>query len=323
MGKMTIDHGLYFWLFLLLICVYPANAQSTKDTAYIESFSSKLIISSRLFVKDYQINFQSDVAGKLRFQNANLNAGLRIKYKKLGLSLSFPLTALHAPTDGEPKHLGVALNFYEPRFFLRAGLRRFNGFTQLATEPNRFREDMHMWHGIARGFYVFNYPRYSLRSTFKLSERQKKSQGSWLLSGLLSTQILKADSLVIPTIVDRSLVLDGYKNFKAGIGGGYAHTFTHGRWFFTAVVTGGGEFRHIRFISKESIEDRTQWRVSPRINAQAGCGYNGQRFFVAVNGFYLPGADFADALNVRVEDTQINLMVGWRFQQTDALDVEE
>lgn len=314
------------WYIILCTLVMGWNsgkAQSTKDTAYIESFSHRLIISTRFFAKDYQINLQPIAGRTLRFQNANLNTGIRIKYKKLGVSFSLPVRALHAPAGSKAKHLGVALNFYEPRFFLRAGVRRFEGFTQIDPPSDLYRSDMRMWHGLVRGFYVFNYPRYSLRSTFKLSERQKQSQGSWLAGGLLSNQHLRADSLIIPVLENTKHSLKGYESFKLGIGGGYAHTIINNKWFLTLVATGGMEFRYIRFVGQEVVDTQSRWRISPRINAQAGCGYNGNRFFVALNGFYLPGADFTEALNVRVEDTQINLVFGWRFQNADTFDVEE
>lgn len=307
-------------LTVLLLSSYMGVAQ--KDTAYIQSLSNRWVVNSFVTTRNFQVAFQSPVIGRLFFKNAGMNIGIRAKYKKIGLSLSLPLVSFNSTFEGNPKHFGLALNFYRPTYFVRAGLRQFRGFTQLRTTPNRFREDLQMWHGIIRGFHVFNYPRYSLRSSFKLSERQKRNQGSWLVSGLLSTQVLRADSLLIPTKNNDLLVLNGYRSYKIGIGGGYAYTLTHKRWFLTALATIGGEFRRIQFVGKGEVENRDQWRLSPRINPQASCGYNGRSFFIVLNGFHLPATDFTEELNVRIVDERITLMVGWRFQPFDSLEDE-
>jgi len=311
------------WLFSFIVLLAVSLTGITqKDTAYIQPLANRLVVNSFVTAKDFQVAFQSPTVGRLNFQNAGMNVGIRAKYKKIGLSLSLPLVSFNSPLEGNPKHFGVAINLYKPTYFVRAGLRRFRGFTQLDISPNRFREDIQMWHGIIRGFYVFNYPRFSLRSSFKLSERQKRNQGSWLLSGLLSTQILRADSLLIPTRDNQLLVLNGYRSYKMGLGGGYAYTLTHKKWFLTVMATIGGEFRRIQFVGKGEIENRTQWRLSPRINTQASGGYNGRSFFVTLNGFDLPGTDFTEELNVRVIDQRLTLMIGWRFQAFDTFDDE-
>ena len=233
----------FFWLIFL---PYLSFGQ-LRDTAYVQPINSKLILGARLSVKDYQMAFHSPVDGILHFQNAGINLGFRAKYKKVGLSFSLPLTSLNSPASGNPKHLGFSVNLYRPSFFLRAGLRRFSGFTELDADPAVFRSDMKMWHGTLRGFYLLNHPRFSLRSSFKLNERQKKNQGSFLISALLGTQVLDTDSLNITLRNQNKLQLEGYRSYKFGLGGGYAYTFTHKRWFATLAATTGGEFRRINF----------------------------------------------------------------------------
>jgi|GEM_PF-2262617 len=45
-------------------------------------------------------------------------------------------------------------------------------------------------------------------------------------------------------------------------------------------------------------------------------------FFIVLNGFHLPGADFTQELNVRIVDERITLMIGWRFQTFDNFENE-
>ena len=161
--------------------------------------------------------------------------------------------------------------------------------------------------------HIFNSSRFSLRSAFKMVNRQKRSAGSWLISVPINYQAFLTKGLKLPLRDQTFFELGTYQSVKIGFGGGYGYTKVWGFWSATAVATGGAEFRRLRYQHAQTNAIRDQLYISPRLRMLGSIVYNTPHVFGGLVGHYLPGFDAIDGLNTRMENWRIRLMIGYRF----------
>lgn len=305
-------------LFLIkILCVLTFSLFAQMDTTYVEPYPNSDLLAIHTTLKKFQISFSSAVTQSATFQNHNLGLGIRLKIKRVGLSFSVPVVTYNESVFGKPRSFGLGFNLYPRNFYVRGLLRYFRGFDNLnadnSLENPVFRADNQMWLFQLTGHYIFNGNRYSLRSAFKFVNRQKRSAGSWVLAIPVSYQWFAADSLRLPLSDNVDFQLDRYESIKLGLGGGYGYNQVWNNWSLNGLVTGGVEFRHLNYRNANTLNERNQFRVSPRLQIIGSFIYNERRWFSGIVGRYLPGIDAADGINTRIENWWLRVTVGRRF----------
>ncbi|MBB4077905.1 hypothetical protein GGR28_000506 [Lewinella aquimaris] len=292
----------------------PVSAQL--DSSFVETFASTTRVNGGLRYRDNSATFSVGNQETLKLGNRGLALRLGGRYKWIGYTFSIPLSDLGTDSElGNAKSLGANIQFYRDKFYLNANLRRTIGFEREAVgEETIFRDDIRFFNALLFGFRILNSKTFSLRSSFKLRNRQLRSAGSLLVAGAIHRQILKADSLIIPLRNNGSTTIDRFSQTKVGVGLGYAHTFVFGKLFFaTPLLVVGPEIRFIDYDPIASARELERFRVSPRIRGRLAVGVNGRRNYAALTGAYLPSADASEKLNTRVDEVQIELVLGHRI----------
>lgn len=280
------------------------------DTNHIQVLPDTKVVGLHTNLRLFQLSFNSEETEPIYFQNYNLAIGIRLKYKKIGLSFSVPIRSFQGDNLGESKAYGLGFGIYPNSFFVQGDMRYIKGLSNL--NQARFRADMKAIYANLHTVYLFNSERFSLRSAFKMVNRQKRSAGSFLATATLEYQQLVTDSIRLQ-LSEQDFLLKRYNAYKFGLGGGYAHTFVFGKWSITGLLSGGAEFRRLNYATANSSSFRDFFRVSPRLRMFASCIYNDEHLFYGFTSSYLPGLDISDVLNTRIVNWSIRLSVGWRF----------
>ncbi|WP_020569030.1 DUF4421 family protein [Neolewinella persica] len=304
-----------FFSFLLSPLLLPAQNIEI-DTTYIESIRYPARINGGLRFRDRTVDFSTAGRETFRLENRGLAARIGGRYKAVSYTFSIPISDLGTGSNLEQgSSLGLALQFYRPKFYLLTDVRKTKGFRTLRPGmPASFRPDVELLTATLFGFHVLRHDKFSFRSAFKQKGRQLRSSGSLLLGGLVNRQVLSADSITIPLSSEGNINITKFRQHKLGIGAGYAYTYAFDEfWSITPAVFGGAEFRFIDYDLFGSQRERERFRVSPRIRARLAFGYNGRRNYAALTGIYLPSVDATDNLDTRVGNLQIELRIGRRL----------
>jgi hypothetical protein len=297
---------------LLLACTSSAQL----DSNFVETFASLARANGGLRFRDNSASFSVNDREELRLSNQDLALRIGGRYKWLGYTFSIPISDLGTGTElGDARSLGANIQFYRDKFYLNFNGRRTRGFVQERPQMDAvFRPDMQFINALAFGFRILNSKQFSLRSSFKQRNRQLQSSGSFLLGGVLARQILTADSLVVPFRKMGTVKIDRFVQTKVGVGLGYAYTHVWGSGFFaTPLLILGPEGRFIGYDPISSEREIERFRVSVRLRGRLAVGYNGRQNYLALTGAYLPSIDGTENLNTRVDETQIELVIGHRF----------
>ena len=294
--------------------VLPLPAQI--DTTYIAHFPVSTTVAIYSTYKDFRLSFSSAKTDGVLLQNSNLGIGVKIKYKKFGVSFSLPLISFNESDAQRPNTFGVSFNVFPDRYYVQGTLQYIRGFEDLTRfrEPHPvFQGDSRMYYAGIAGHYILNHRQYSLRSAVQFVDRQKLSAGSWIISMPVNYQHFTTDRLQIPVVGDANFRIDHYRSIKIGLGGGFAYSWVKGYWSFNVLATGGVEFRDLAYGSPGEETRVSKFLLSPRVRCVASVVYNRPNGFVGLRTLYLPGYDTVDGLNTRVENTRVRLTFGKRF----------
>lgn len=300
-------------ILLLLILSNVSLAQT--DTLYVEEISNAKNVAIQTTVNNFRVSFYGSDSDKISFQNYHLGLGLRLKYQKIGIGFSVPVKSFVVAGEGRPVFYNLNFTLYPSSFLVQGEFRYIKGFDDLRNIGNgsTFRSDDRMIVAGLAGTYLFNSKRFSLRSAFKLVNRQKRSAGSWLVSVPIAYHSFVGDSLSLKLANQQSFELGTYQSMKIGFGGGYAYTQVMRHWATTLLASGGLELRQLRYAHATTTTTRNQFLISPSLRFLASLVYNKDHLFGGLLGHYLPGIDRIDGLNTRVENWRIRLMIGYRF----------
>jgi hypothetical protein len=165
---------------------------------------------------------------------------------------------------------------------------------------------------------MLNHKKFSYRASFLQNEWQKKSAGTFIFGLEAYAGRVKADSTIIPTMVNseeaaRDVRLMRF--FEFGPNAGYAYTFVFKEHFF---VTGSasvsldyGENR-----MSEQDGDRKATGVSPNTFFRVFGGYNSERWAVSVtyvtNGVRLASESISRQIILNTGNIRLNYI--YRFQ---------
>ena len=303
------------WL-LVVLAVLGTPLLAQIDSNFVETFGNFSRINGGLRYRDNSAVFSVADKEQLSFTNRSLDLRLGGRYKWLGYTFSIPVSDLGTGSDlGEAKSLGVNLQVYRDRFYGNLNVRRTTGFERdMVGEEATFQRDIRFTNILLYGFRILNSDRFSLRSSFRVRNRQLKSAGSLLLGGAVAREVLTTDSLRLPLRDVGTVDINRFAQTKVGAGVGYAYTFVFGRfWFFTPMVIAGPELRFIDYDPLDSDREIERVRLTARIRSRLAIGANGHKVYTSLNASYLPSIDRGDSFDTRIDQTQIELVIGRRL----------
>lgn len=316
------------------IVYYNRKGKAYTRSDYVQDMTSYIHITP--FLYNSRNHFEIQDQRILTFEpNESINIGLRLMHKWLGLAFSYGPKNMQADKKGNTDYINFQLNSYGKKLgfdlyytdyngYYLENYRKFPVLDSIYGDIFPQRPDISTLSIGGNFYYLFNHKKYSYRSTFIQNEIQKKSAGSFLMSGSFSYFNIRGDSTIIPSSIRR--YYESRSQFKNGdfysfsLMPGYAHTFVIAhRFYFTASVTGGITAQYQQY-STEGRELVEKMVYIPRAMSRVGLGYNGQRFYGGlssmIESYNLP-------LGQRTRLTYFigsaSLFVGFRFQVPNAL----
>lgn len=280
---------------------FRSNGQ---DTSYIRSFHEKLILKTYFVNKSNQFSI-TDIKDEQTTEfkpNDVTNLGFGVNYKAFGLSVAFiPVGRQDRERYGRTRKLDLQGNMYTRKFGFDVRFQYYKGF--YIDNPGTFAPDLDQDSLIIKRsdistlslggniFYVFNNNQFSFKNSFTNNEWQKKSAGSFYAGNSFSIFGLNGDTIIAPTtIVD---TLNPKKYFKSmdiiSIGGfgGYAYTYVLAKHFFITLAMAPG-FATVKIKTQNGFGETltNNSRLAFQFNSRVGLGYNSDKFFGGLSGFW-------------------------------------
>jgi len=296
---------------------------------YIHSYSDYFFVGP--LIKKNNLEFDLVAADDLKKNytfksnhSYSLGFNLNLLDVNLGIVFAVPLDVKSEQLYGESDVSDLQLTAIGKKWFADIYFQKYNGFyvlfpNQVVPEnlPYPQRPDLTTRNSGMSFTYIFNSDKFSLRAPYLFSERQKVSKGSFLLSYVLSSFAMEADSALIPSSQRASWGLGAEVNevrfTSLGFAPGYSHTFVAGKFFLNLTLVLGPAHYWVQYM-QQNIE-RNDIRIDTYSLGRVGVGYNGDRFF---GGFSLT----TQSRNVTYERTTFQnsiatarLVAGFRFKE--------
>jgi hypothetical protein len=320
---------------LILVLLFPlghaAGAEGLadslrrgQDTAYIQSYSDKLIV--KLDLDNDVIRFKLTGDG-FRYDirpNLGPNRILSLNYRWAYVGVSYlPEFVTGNKWDerrGETSGFGLGGGITSPRFLFDIQYGQVRGFYLHNTadyvpgwdpdsDPYIQFPELKLWMIRGAAYYKAN-PNFSLRAIQSQTEAQRKSAAS-LLPGLAYNYYVIDNYSTAGPSSQRSdnLLLIAQLNY-------YATRVLHRRWYATLGAGGGAGINHIWLLTRQPAGDveSTQTNGVVRGFLNAGLGYNGTRFIAGAE--VLHHQSFTrqqDVVDMVLTRTAYQVFVGYRF----------
>ncbi|MEQ8362998.1 MAG: DUF4421 family protein [Cyclobacteriaceae bacterium] len=313
--------------------VLVAGESLDKDSLrnnYIESYSHYFFLGPLVKKNDLDFDLVSadDTKKNYTFKaNHSVSAGLNINLfdVNLGIAFGIPLNVESEQLYGESDVQDLQLTAIGKQWFADVYFQRYEGFYVQYPElvvpkgqPFPQRSDLTTRNSGMSFTYIFNHEKFSLKAPYLFSERQKVGKGSFLVSYVLSSFTMQADSALIPTSRwadwGDGASVNQLRFTSLGLAPGYSHTFVVKDFFLNLTLALGPAHYWVRYkeqISKAQNDIRIDFYSLGRV----GIGYNGERFF--------SGVSFTtQSRNVTYERTAfqnaigtVRLVAGFRFKE--------
>ncbi|MCU0846977.1 MAG: DUF4421 domain-containing protein [Spirochaetes bacterium] len=275
----------------------PSGGELKKD---IDDFSDSVILRPYLIipVQMLEIHHYDTVGFKnsrsiFYIPNPMLCGGSGISYKMVGLAAHSGLTnMMNKNIYGSTRFMDFQFNFYFRKFGADAFYQNYKGF--FLNSPGTFlymkgtpftkRADLKMVTMGSNLFYVFS-DRYSFDASFKQSERQNVSGGSFLL--MLSTTNNRIHSYFSLIPVKEEILYAGNAGFKKGsftsigLSPGYAHTFVSDNFFISPAIFLGTGVMIKSYITYSGKKNKKGAFIKG--NFRIGMGLNEDRYFYGIS----------------------------------------
>jgi hypothetical protein len=310
-------HSCFRILFFCLVFTLPASLAGQFDTTFIQHFDNVYRVNTGFKYRNKSAVFSTPAGEEFKLESQGLSYRLGGRYKWASYTFSFPISDLGTGTDLEMgTSFGIGLTLFLRQQLLHASFRNTKGFrSEMPGLGSEFRDDVSLFQANVFGFQVLNPRRYSLRSSFKLRDRQLQSNGSFLIGGSFDRQRMRSDiGIRVPLSNGNQSVLVRYAQTKLGIGLGYGYTWVFkNNWFITPMAIVGPEFRFVAFDELDKAREREKFKVNPRVRGHLGFGWNGDPLAIAITTIYFPTLDVTDNLNTKTNDLSIELRITRRF----------
>jgi hypothetical protein len=297
---------------------------------YIKGFPDDFFIWPVLTERslDFVIEDRPDKNKRLTYRsNKPTTLGLGVYLFEVGLELSFAIPVAEKKKEiyGESDASDLQLNIFTKKWGLESYYRRYEGFyiadADVVLPPNvpfPQRVDVTTRNIGITGNYVFNNKKYSFRSSYNYSERQLRSNGSFVLFGSINGFRARGDSAIIAEAYrgdfGNNVGIQEIKTTSLAIAPGYAYSFIY-KGFFINATLGLGPAHNWLAQTNEDGETKYDIEFTAFIAARVAIGYNGDRMFGGLS--YISQAQRARFETVQLRNTtgSFKLVIGFRFKE--------
>lgn len=324
-------------LFILLLCSFYSEGLTQEDSVrskYVKDFPDYFFLGPVLKKRNMSFDISSiqDPTKSLTFKpNTSYSLGFSLNIFEIGLeaSLSVPINVKNQERYGTSTASDFRINTISKRWMLEAYHQKYSGFyfsnpnlVLPANQPYPHRDDLQTRNFGLAFSYIFNADKFSMRSAYTFTERQRSSRGSLLFSYIISSFDLEGDSALIKQS-ERATFGAGSSAYSMkftslGIGPGYSYNLVYQNFFLNLTLILGPAHYWIRYAEKDG-PIRYDIRISTFESARIGVGYNGDRFFGGISYLSQTRNLRFEQVNFSNEITTFRLMIGYRFKEMGIL----
>ncbi len=322
---------------IVLVSSFFQQGFSQQDSVrhkYVEHFSDYFFLGPVLKKRNMSFDISSiqDPAKSLTFKpNTSYSVGLSLNIFEVGLeaSLSVPINVKNQERYGTSTASDFRINTISKKWMLDAYHQKYSGFyfsnpnlVLPANQPYPHRDDLQTRNFGLAFSYIFNADKFSMRSAYTFTERQRSSRGSFLFSYIISSFNLEGDSALIKQS-ERAGFGSGsaaysMKFTSLGIGPGYSYNLVYQNFFLNLTLILGPAHYWIRY-REEGGPVRYDIRISTFQSTRIGVGYNGNRFFGGISYSSQTRSLRFEQVSFSNEITTFRLMIGYRFKEMGIL----
>ena len=269
-------------LLLFLLTNAVLWGQDGTDSTYIKTYPEELqILPSIRYVRS-QISIKANQNTSLEFLQGATVFGTRLQFDKWGIGLSVPTKLGSGKTNSSS--FGIQLQLFPKSLMINARASRLKGFEKVDHLNNHqddfyaSAKDIRLLHLSLNPIYAFSKDKYSLRAALQGTERQLKSQGSFLAALRVEYLRLKTN---LDIIEDNQLnnALTDYSFRQNGLEGGYAYTqVIADHLIFSAIWLGGVAHTRTGYQQDHSKFHFKKWQINPISQLTLSAGYQSDRY---------------------------------------------
>lgn len=320
--------GLIAICFLLASLIGYANERDSTRVDFVESYTRYFFLGP--LVKKNNLEFDiisADDAKKSYTFKANhtysLGFNLNLFDVNLGIVFAVPLDTKSEQLYGSSDVSDLQLTAISRKWFADAYYQKYNGFYVQSPDvviptgqPFPQRPDL-VTRNLGMSFaYIFNHEKFSLRAPYLFSERQKVSKGSFLLSYVLSSFTMEADSALIPSSRwnewGAGASVNEVRFTSLGLAPGYSQTFVIKKFFLNMTLALGPA--HYWVLYKEADRPaQNDIRIDFYSLGRVGIGYNGERFFSGISVTSQSRSLTYERTTFQNSISTVRLVAGFRF----------
>nr|WKN36847.1 DUF4421 family protein [Tunicatimonas sp. TK19036] len=318
----------YFLIFFVVASLlgHTNAVAQDKDTTYIQKFPESLNLRLLAAQKGLQLQAKNSQLG----ENYYFNPWYR-NYVGLGgflwnIGFNFLLPVSPPLQDNNLKRFDFQGSLYAKNWLVDGIYQRYQGFVlgdnpfTPNAEPESYQHDMVLKKIQATITYLPGGEQFSLRFPFNQGDRQRKSQGSLLLSSDFSYTKLYNDDGILPEGVadeaDPAGQLDELRFYSLNALVGYGATLVHRNFFLHAFGLTGLGFQRKRYYTGQ---EQRAFAVEPVYDIRGAFGYDKGAWYT---GVYVS----SDYTVVEIEQwqfigrtSQIRLYLGIRIDEPEFL----
>lgn len=327
-----MSHHRLLWILFFLTCYDLVSAQHNDSirNEYIHSYSDYFFLGPLIERDnlDFDVIAADDNRKRYSYKsNVAYSLGVNVNLFDVNLRVSFstPLAAQSRFIYGKSEVTDLQIIAITKKWFADAFYQKYNGFYVEspdeiipAGQPFPQRADIDTKNYGMSFAYVFKHDQFSIRAPYIFSEHQKKSKGSFLLSFVLSTFSMKADSALVPSSQwaqwGEGSQAKEMRFTSLGLGPGYSHTFVLNKLFLNLTLVLGPAHYWVRY---ENVADRTHddIRIDLYSLGRIGIGYNGDRFFGGMSVTTQSRNITYENVTMQYGTGTFRLVLGYRFKE--------
>ncbi|MES2593112.1 MAG: DUF4421 family protein [Bacteroidota bacterium] len=321
----------FMWVHRTAVYTITRTKKTLNDPSYIKAYPKKFIISIPLSARlmhfdmvDWGTNKQLQYTPNFKYE---VGIGLSSRWSTFITNTGIAVFNGNKNEKGVTKYRDYQLNLYGQRTTSDISYQNYQGFyirntNEFIPEKNdtfEVRKDVRAQLFATSTYYIFNYKKFSYRSTFAFTETQLKSAGSFLLGGYYTIFGVSSDSSLVsgqfaPFFDTLSLINKGSAQ-TFGLNGGYIYTYVKENFYATtSIVPGFGleQTTYNRFDNE--LKYRSPYNPSAKISLRFGFGYDTGKFYYGLMGIYDYFFSFSKTnCTFNYNTGKARIFVGYRF----------
>ncbi|GJM59476.1 DUF4421 domain-containing protein [Persicobacter diffluens] len=317
-----------------LLGINNAQKWSHYDTTFIKDYSQDWtlrIFTANKFNQFAVFNKDREVDQSLLYEpTPSTNLGLGFNHNWLGVNASFNFPSSSNSHDLQTSMMDMQVNVYDVKLVGEFRLQRYQGYhvqhlgwedwikpTERALDVQLAYPNLTTSSFSGNLAYVFNWRKFSYRSSFIQTQRQLQSAGSWLAGATYFLSSIYNDG---EGILGESSIHFPEMNFQkslaigAGLMGGYGYNLVIRRNFYTSLTFMLGpsyNYTNLEYLAEEP--NAKEFRMGFCGVSRFSIGYNKANWFLGIHSALQWNAIFYEKTGLNSYNGSFRFVVGKRF----------